>query len=265
MKRFGIKVSVWVFLASLFANGCYGSEKSEQHKSKTRSFQFEYGASVKDFPAGSTVNVWIPVPPSNEYQKVDFAGWDVPGEVKITEEPKYGNRMIHFRTVAPLSGEIDFQVSYRVERREVKALMSKGEDKLSDDQKTLFLLPNAKVPVGGKPAELLANLMLPKEDPLRLAKTLYDRVDEHMTYDKSRPGYGRGDAVWACDSRFGNCTDFHSLFISLSRSLGLPARFVMGFPLPDDRGKGEIGGYHCWAYLFCRWERLGARGRIGGG
>jgi len=76
---------------------------------------------------------------------------------------------------------------------------------------------------------------------------LYDRVDDHLCYDKSKPGFGHGDVLWACDSRSGNCTDFHSLFISLSRSQGLPAKFEIGFPLPDQRGAGEIAGYHCWA------------------
>ena len=56
--------------------------------------------------------------------------------------------------------------------------------------------------------------------------------------------------LWVCDSRFGNCTDFHSLFISLARAKGLPARFEIGFPLPPQRGQGAIGGYHCWALFY---------------
>jgi transglutaminase-like putative cysteine protease len=40
----------------------------------------------------------------------------------------------------------------------------------------------------------------------------------------------RGDAEWACDNGYGNCTDFHSLFIALARAQGIPARFEIGFP-----------------------------------
>ena len=109
--------------------------------------------------------------------------------------------------------------------------------------------PNVTVPLEGKPLELIAGLKLPQAG-LGLGRRLYDRVDEHMTYDKSKPGYGRGDVNWACDSRFGNCTDFHSLFVSLARSQGLPARFEIGFPIPENRESGSIGGYHCWAYFF---------------
>jgi len=57
----------------------------------------------------------------------------------------------------------------------------------------------------------------------------------------------RGDADWACDSGHGNCTDFHSLFISLARSEKIPAKFEIGFPLPEKHGSGDIPGYHCWA------------------
>ena len=37
------------------------------------------------------------------------------------------------------------------------------------------------------------------------------------------------------------------MFISLARSKEIPAKFEMGFPLPEARGQGDIAGYHCWA------------------
>jgi len=89
-------------------------------------------------------------------------------------------------------------------------------------------------------------LELPR-DQLELGRALYDVVDGHLRYDKTGEGWGRGDALWAYRSRCGNCTDFHSLFISLARSKGLPARFEIGFRLPEERGEGEVSGYCCWA------------------
>src|SRR5205085_2830880 len=58
-----------------------------------------------------------------------------------------------------------------------------------------------------------------------------------------------GDSVWACGSRTGNCSDFHSLFISLARANHLPARFEIGFSIPEKRGAGDVAGYHCWAWF----------------
>jgi transglutaminase-like putative cysteine protease len=76
-----------------------------------------------------------------------------------------------------------------------------------------------------------------------------------MKYSKEGTGWGRGDSVWACDSRYGNCTDFHSLFMSLARAKEIPARFEIGFMLPNDKPEGAVTGYHCWAYFFAneRW------------
>ena len=61
-----------------------------------------------------------------------------------------------------------------------------------------------------------------------------------------------GDVAILCGfatARHGNCTDFHSLFISLARAEGIPARFEIGFPVPPGQ-EGTIPGYHCWAEFF---------------
>ena len=68
-----------------------------------------------------------------------------------------------------------------------------------------------------------------------------------MSYDKTGLGRGRGEAVWACDAKRGNCTDFHSPFIGMVRADGIPARFDIGFPLTENKDKRSIAGYHYWA------------------
>jgi transglutaminase-like putative cysteine protease len=73
-----------------------------------------------------------------------------------------------------------------------------------------------------------------------------------MKYDKSGTGWGHGDTLWACDSKRGNCTDFHSVFISMARSQKIPARFEMGLSLPEGQNSGQIAGYHCWTEFYTR-------------
>jgi transglutaminase-like putative cysteine protease len=60
---------------------------------------------------------------------------------------------------------------------------------------------------------------------------------------------GRGDAIYACNVKEGNCPDFHSLFIALARSRDIPARFTIGFPLGTPNAS-KIPGYHCWAEFY---------------
>ena len=88
--------------------------------------------------------------------------------------------------------------------------------------------------------------------PLEQAQAIYNHIVATVKYDKTGQGWGRGDIYFACDARRGNCTDFHAIFIGYARALGIPARFAIGFPLPADRGAGQIGGYHCWAEFYIK-------------
>ena len=73
--------------------------------------------------------------------------------------------------------------------------------------------------------------------------------DELVKSQKDNYAYGNGNSVYACDIGVGNCTDYHSYFISLSRTMGVPARFHMGFPIPSG-DEGIVKGYHCWADYY---------------
>ena len=257
MKRGRVKpitIAEWaaalVFLHVLSVPAVAEKKKDQQAETpKSRAFQFGYGATLNQLPGGGRVRVWLPVPPSNEHQQVDMLTSDLPAAGKTATEPIYGNSILYFETTGPSTGSLDFTTSYMVRRREVcRRTGEDAKDKLTDEERNLFLSANRKVPLTGKPLGLLAGVKFSSE-PLAVARTLYDRVDDLVRYDKSRPGYGNGDVLWVCDSCFGNCTDFHSLFISWARAKGLPARFEIGFPLPPERGEGTIGGYHCWAFF----------------
>ncbi|HXG12646.1 MAG TPA: transglutaminase-like domain-containing protein [Gemmataceae bacterium] len=211
---------------------------------KMREFFFTYQTTATGLSPGQTARIWLPVPPSNADQDVTIVKQDLPAKGTIRTEPKYGNQVLYLEAKADPQGKIAVGVVYRVKRREVKADLDGKAD--SDQNLERFLKPDSRVPVGGKPLTLIAGLDLPA-DQLRAGRVLYDVVNNHMRYSKEGTGWGQGDAVWACDSGYGNCSDFHSLFISLARSLQIPARFEIGFPLPEKRGQGEIAGYHCWA------------------
>jgi len=111
-----------------------------------------------------------------------------------------------------------------------------------------YLAAEPLVPLDGPVKALAAETTRGKKGDAHRA--IYEKVTGMMTYDKSGEGWGRGDAVWACNARRGNCTDFHALIVGMARSQGIPARFAMGVPLPEQRGEGEVPGYHCWAELY---------------
>lgn len=245
------RVSLCVALAFglLLALGSTADAQSPSPEKKgaaprSRSFLFTYRATVTGLPAGKLARIWLPVPPSNEDQDVQIVSKQLPADSQISREPKFGNQILYVQARAGTDGKIPLEVTYQVTRREVKSSVktpSKEPTELA-----LYLEPNAKVPTSGKPLELIKDKTLP-QDQTAAARILYDIVNSHMRYSKEGTGWGRGDAVWACESGYGNCSDFHSLFISLARSQKIPALFEIGFPLPPQRGAGEVPGYHCWA------------------
>lgn len=218
---------------------------SPDRPARTRTLDFTYAATVTELTPGATARVWLPIPSTNEDQEVQLVSKKVPGAGRITSEPEYNNRIFFLEARADERGEISVELTFRVTRKE---LLGKASREMTEDAGALarFLRADAAVPIEGKPLDLLRGKPL-AGDPLSKGRTIYDIVNTHMRYSKEGAGWGRGDSVWACASGYGNCSDFHSLFISLARSQKIPARFEIGFPLPPGRGEGAIDGYHCWA------------------
>ena len=227
---------------ALAASASSSAAAAQNEPGRQRSFQFSYGATITGLAPGQVARVWLPVPQSSADQMIEIVEQDLPVKGQVGKEMKWGNQLLYFQAPARQDGTLPMRVVYRVTRHEVAEQTPLAG---TDSPDAEYLKADALVPVGGKPLELLANKTLP-DDQMQLGRLLYDVVNGHMQYRKDKPGWGRGDAVWACDSGFGNCTDFHSLFISLARSNKMPAKFEIGFPIPEKRGEGDIAGYHCW-------------------
>lgn len=212
----------------------------------SRRFEFTYSATVTGLTPDQLARVWLPIAQTSASQQVEIVNITAPAKHELNEEPLHCNQMIYVAAKADEHGRIPLSVTYHVTRHEVTTALPGS----SCDNMQRFLAADKLVPVHGGPAmALLSDRRLP-EDELSLARAFYDAVYDHMAYSKEGTGWGRGDVAWACDSRTGNCSDFHSVFISLARSHGLPARFEIGFPLPPDQRQGEISGYHCWAWFY---------------
>ena len=234
------------FLAGLGVGSIGTAEEGGGLRSRT--FRFDYGAMLTELPPASSVRVWLPVPETSAHQKISPIASRLPAPATRNKEARYGNSILFFETKAPANGSVSFSTSYQVTRFEIRGLERSPGNQLTVAERRKFLASNRKVPVTGRPLELLTGVTLP-DNVLARSRVIYDRVDDHVRYDKSQPGYGNGDVLWVCDSRLGNCTDFHSLFISLARAQDIPARFEIGFSLLPNRGTGTIGGYHCWAFF----------------
>jgi len=222
-----------------------------------RTFDFNYSFTVKDIPAGAKrVRVWVPVPQSDQHQTVRILSVKAPTKTQMTHEPEYGNRIMYAEMQNPASGKAEFTLEYEVTRREYSrgdyAQLERKDLKpsLVPVSMNRFVAPDSLIPTDGKIKALAVDVTGSQTGTIAKAKAAYDYFFTTMRYDKTGSGWGRGDAVWACDSKHGNCTDFHSPFIGVLRADEIPARFDIGFPLPENNGKGDIAGYHCWAEFY---------------
>jgi hypothetical protein len=232
-----VPVCCVLITASLFA-------RAETPAAKSRKFEFTYECTLQGLAPKQHYRLWVPIPQSGHHQTVSLVYRRNTNTGKVTEETKHGNKMLYIEGPANSLGAAECIAVYTVDRQEVSGPGSiPGKSEIE-----MYLQAEKLVPVGGKALSLIEGKQLPKERT-ELGRSLYDAVNKHMKYSKEGTGWGRGDSNWACDSKFGNCSDFHSLFISLARAQNMPAKFEIGFPLPDVRGSGEIGGYHCWAYF----------------
>ena len=219
----------------------------------SRHFTFDYAFTVKNVPAGKKVRIWIPAAQSDAYQEVKIvsAKGDLP--LKKTRESRFGNDIYFAEATSATQPELHFEVEYDVARDERAALNPAPHPvvtALAVKERQEDLQPDALVPITGLPADLAVKVTEGKTQPLDKARAIYDYVFTTMKYDKTGTGWGHGDVLYACDAKKGNCTDFHSLFIAMARSQGIPARFEIGFPLPPDKHSAEIAGYHCWSDFY---------------
>ena len=172
----------------------------------------------------------------------------------ILSEQEYGNRFIHMDlNYLQTNNEISISVSFRIRRNSYPPLSKMRETHpVSQTSLSRFLAPDRLVPIDGIIATEAHRVVGNTKGALLMAKKLYYHIVNSVTYDKTFKGWGRGDALYVCNVRTGNCSDFHSLFIGEARSLGIPARFIMGLPLPQRANKGKIPGYHCWAEFYVK-------------
>jgi transglutaminase-like putative cysteine protease len=220
----------------------------------TRHFTFTYAFTVKGLPAGQPVRIWFPAAHSDAYQDVRVISATGDLKLKPTREPRFGNEIYYAETKKAKRADLHFSVEYNVVRHEHLTLGINRPHlenaSLSKKELRQYLAPNRLVPITGLPAELAAKVVAGKSSTLQKARAIYDYVFDNMRYEKTGTGWGRGDVLYACDVKKGNCTDFHSLFIAMARSQRIPAKFEIGFPLPADEHASEIPGYHCWAEFF---------------
>ncbi|MGH0032282.1 MAG: transglutaminase-like domain-containing protein [Myxococcota bacterium] len=211
-------------------------------------YEFTYRVAVDSIQAapGQTVSLWFPLAVDSIDQEVSDVRIEAPFTVD-EEVDDLGNRMARLRWTGPAPAGATVVVSKRVVRRPSKGMPVEAALATPRDRPDRYLGARKRIPLDGLIEQIAVQESRDLSTDGEKIRAFYDYVVENMRYAKVGEGWGQGDAIWACTEKYGNCTDFHSLFLGMARSQGIPARFVIGFPIAPDETAAPVGGYHCWA------------------
>jgi transglutaminase-like putative cysteine protease len=238
MKRTAISLAV----AMLFAVAAFADD--------AKSFEASYTGTVANVPAGTkNLRVWIPLPMSRGNQSVSNVVIEGTYKWSRHHDATFGNDYAFTTIAEPPAGDLQVTVRFTATRR-AATLDAPAETSATKAELARALKSDKLVTLSPRVRKLADEVTAGKTAPIEQARAIYDHLLATMKYDKTIPGWGKGDTERACDIRAGNCTDFHSLFISLARAKGIPARFVIGFPLTA--ADGQVKGYHCWAEFYVK-------------
>ena len=244
-----------LFLTTLVAATAAAADPLTARDLGPRTVRYTYEAKVTP-PAGSRVlEVWLPLPREDDQRVLDVQlGGARATTVRLSPS---GDRAAYVRIENP-AGVVVLSETATVARNEVRAPVSASRTGIDGIDPAVFAFELGSTPVLQITDEIrrVAREQAGRKGTVvTKARALYDWVFDHMQYDKSVPGYGLGDIPYCLKVGKGNCTDFHSLFIALARTSGIPARWNIGFPLAYGDGKATgqpqaVQGYHCWAEFY---------------
>jgi len=204
-------------------------------------FEFIYRAKLPQIMGDA--RVWLPLATSDTFQRVEIKEIRTPEPWHGLNDPEHGNKVL-FLNAGPTDSSKTIEIRYHVKRFE------KSEYAVRQPMLQKYLAPEKLVPLNETFRSIADQVTRGRKTDMERARALYDHVIENLRYARYGSGWGAGDAVYACDARSGNCSDFHAYFIALAREAGIPARFAIGAAIPSERNDGGIDGYHCWAEFF---------------
>ncbi|PYM20279.1 MAG: hypothetical protein DMD81_02200 [Candidatus Rokuibacteriota bacterium] len=238
-----------------------GAEAPKPGTGPLRSATFEITNEVKvKVPDGAErVRVWMAMPQDDDpAQKVDRLRIKAPGLYRFTRDSE-GSRVLYFEVSHPTEKEFAIVETFTVTRSEVRDQVDATKARpLTDAERARFakyLQPNKNVVIDDDIKKLAAEIVGREENPVLVARKLYDWVLDNVDYwvkdPKNKKASPVGSTTYCLTFRTGNCTDFESLWASLARASGIPTQIVYGsFLKPDLRARDQDQSYHCWAEFY---------------
>jgi transglutaminase-like putative cysteine protease len=197
-------------------------------------------------PAARVIQVLRLTPRNHDGQYVVNWRIDVSADCRLDQhEDAFGNITHAFAAEGPLA-QLSLLAEGEIETRDAQGIVRDAVERFPP---SLFL---RETPLTACDAEIAAFAATARQadgdDALEVLHRLLERLHDEMERDPD-PTYVETTAAKAFGLKHGISQDFAHVFITASRSLGIPARYVGGYFCRDDGGTTPDAG-HAWAEAF---------------
>jgi len=215
-------------------------------EAKTRKFSLRFNHEISS--GGAEVRLWLPLVLQEPYQRLlgeyharsnaqesaicgdhisTYYARFAPDKEARVGVGKYGEQGV--------VGEDDdyFELSFDIEISERNTDFSKvsfNENERLSPEIEEFLKPSKLIPASGAAKQKSDEITSSLKGDLEKARAIYEWVAKNMSRDNSVIACGSGDAATILSSGklSGKCADINSVFVSLCRAAGIPARAIYG-------------------------------------
>ena len=189
-------------------------------------------------------NIWIALIGDHApYQEIVSRDIHPENYLIITDE--YGNQYAEFdlKDLAPGASE-QLNIDYEITVKELAYDLDdcRGDLPQEFDQPELHIESNNPQIV-----DLANKLSLPEQTVCEQVQAFYDHIGQNLVYTYNGNDWGAQAALGKMGA---DCTEYSSLLIALSRSSGIPARYVEGLLFMDERDPTLARQEHAWVEVL---------------
>ena len=215
-----------------------------------RSGEVELAVTIAAPDDSKDVRVWLPYPTSDSVQ--DISNVRIKGNFSqsgIYREKETGNLALYAEWTTPTKDRaitLTFDATGReLIRKDFPAVEPAIPVEIQE-----YLKSTRFIPTDGKIREIALSITNDKQKISEKARAVYQWVVENTVRDPDVKGCGTGEVEKVLAQRGGKCADISSVFVSIARAAGVPAREVFGLRLGKKDEEDMTSGHHCWSEFY---------------
>jgi transglutaminase-like putative cysteine protease len=258
LRSVAARSSLLVFILAVIGVASVQPAAAPAVQPKHATFEITTAFTVKVPEGAKRVRMWFATPQRDAESEIRAFNVDAPYPVRYGTD-SYGNQVGYLEVHAPQEKQINFRETFILTRTEIrKAVDPAATRPLTDQERTdlaQYLQPSTYVIVNDEIKALANQIVSGEQNPVVAARKIYDWTLQNIDYWVKDPEHLKaspaGSTEYCLRSKTGNCTDFHSLFSSLTQAVGIPTRIVYGSLLkPTLNGLDVDASYHCWIQFY---------------